>query len=123
MQGTFFSYFWAFVVGGIICAIGQVFIDKTKMTPARVLVLFVSVGAVLTAFGIYQKIVEIGGAGATIPLTGFGYSLAKGAFMDVDKYGILGAFTGGLRATAAGLTAAIFFGFLASVAFTAKAKR
>lgn len=123
MEETFLKYFWAFVVGGIICAIGQVMIDKTKMTPARILVLFVCAGVVLTAFGVYQKLVEFGGAGATIPLTGFGYSLAKGVFMEVDKVGILGAFTGGLKATAAGLTAAIFFGFLASVAFTAKVKR
>jgi stage V sporulation protein AE len=117
------SYFWAFLVGGIICSVGQVLIDKTKMTPARILVLFVSVGVILTALGIYQKIVDIGGAGATVPLTGFGYSLAKGAFKDVDQFGLIGAFTGGIKATAAGLTAAIFFGFLASVAFTSKAKR
>ncbi|HHW30323.1 MAG TPA: stage V sporulation protein AE [Clostridiaceae bacterium] len=117
------TYVNAFLVGGIICAIGQVLIDKTKLTPARILVAFVSIGVILTAMGIYQKIVDIGGAGATIPLTGFGYSLAKGAFQEVDKYGLLGAFTGGLRATAAGVAAAIFFGYLASVAFKPKAKR
>ncbi|OGO80109.1 MAG: stage V sporulation protein AE [Clostridiales bacterium GWC2_40_7] len=117
------SYIWAFLIGGIICAIGQVLIDKTKLTPARILVLFVSLGAILTALGVYQKLVDIGGAGATVPLTGFGYSLAKGAFRDVDQYGLIGAFTGGIRATAAGITAAIFFGFLASVAFSPKAKR
>jgi len=123
MQETLMTYVNAFLVGGIICAIGQVLIDKTKLTPARILVAFVSIGVILTAMGIYQKIVDIGGAGATIPLTGFGYSLAKGAFQEVDKYGLLGAFTGGLRATAAGVAAAIFFGYLASVAFKPKAKR
>lgn len=123
MQETLMTYINAFLVGGIICAIGQVLIDKTKLTPARILVAFVSTGVILTAMGIYQKIVDIGGAGATIPLTGFGYSLAKGTFQDVDKYGLLGAFTGGLRATAAGVAAAIFFGYLASVAFKPKAKR
>ncbi len=123
MQQTILSYIYAFLIGGIICGIGQVLIDKTKLTPARILVLFVTVGVVLTALGLYQKLVQIGGAGATIPLTGFGYSLAKGAFTDVDKYGLLGAFTGGIRATAAGVGAAIFFGYLVSVAFKPKPKR
>ena len=123
MQQTILSYVNAFFIGGLICAVGQVLIDKTKMTAARVLVLFVTLGVVLTAFGIYQKVLEIGGAGATVPLTGFGYSLAKGAFNDVDKYGLLGAFTGGIRATAAGVSAAIFFGYLASVAFKPKPKQ
>ena len=123
MQQTILSYIYAFLIGGIICGIGQVLIDKTKLTPARILVLFVTVGVVLTALGLYQKLVQIGGVGATIPLTGFGYSLAKGAFTDVDKYGLLGAFTGGIRATAAGVGAAIFFGYLVSVAFKPKPKR
>jgi len=123
MKETIFIYISAFIVGGIICAIGQILIDRTKLTPARILVLFVTVGAILTSFGIYQKIVDIGGAGATIPLTGFGYSLAKGAFKDVDQYGLLGAFTGGIKTTAAGITAAIVFGYLASVSFKPKAKR
>ncbi|HHW49424.1 MAG TPA: stage V sporulation protein AE [Clostridiaceae bacterium] len=117
------TYINAFIVGGIICSIGQVLIDRTKLTPARILVLFVTSGVILTGLGIYQEIVKIGGAGATIPLTGFGYNLARGAFKDVDKYGLLGAFTGGVRAAAAGITAAIVFGYLASVAFTPKAKR
>lgn len=120
---TFTTYLYAFVIGGIICAIGQLLIDKTKLTPARMLVIFVTSGVLLTALGFYQKLVEIGGAGATVPLTGFGYSLAKGAFRDVDQYGLLGAFTGGLKATAAGITAAIFFGYLVSVVFVPKAKR
>lgn len=123
MQSIFTTYLWAFLIGGIICAIGQVLIDKTKLTPARILVIFVSAGVILTALGIYQKLVDIGGAGATVPLTGFGYSLAKGAFRDVDQFGLIGAFTGGIRSTAAGITAAIFFGFLASIAFSPKAKR
>jgi stage V sporulation protein AE len=123
MQQTILSYVNAFLVGGVICAIGQVLIDKTKMTSARILVLFVSVGVFLTAIGLYQKIVDIGGAGATVPLTGFGYSLTKGAFSDVDKYGLLGAFTGGIRATAAGVAAVIFFGYLVAVSLKPKAKR
>lgn len=123
MQDTIYTYLNAFIIGGTICAIGQVLIDKTKLTPARILVLFVSLGVILTAMGIYQKIVDIGGAGATIPLTGFGYNLARGTFQDVDKYGLMGAFTGGVRAAAAGITAAVFFGYLASLIFKPKAKR
>lgn len=123
MQQTIFSYVNAFLIGGLICAIGQVLIDKTKMTAARVLVLFVTLGVVLTALGLYQKLVELGGAGATVPLTGFGYSLAKGAFNEVEKVGLLGAFTGGIKATAAGVAAAIFFGYLVSIAFKPKPKR
>lgn len=118
----FIEYLCAFFTGGIICAIGQVLIDKTKMTSARILVLFVTIGVILGALGIYKKIVEFGGAGATIPLTGFGYNLAKGAFQDVDKYGVLGAFTGGIKASAAGIAAAIFFGYLISIASKSKAK-
>lgn len=120
---NFMTYINAFVVGGIICAIGQILIDKTKLTVARILVIFVSSGVILTALGVYQKIVEIGGAGATVPLTGFGYNLAKGTFNEVDKYGLLGAFTGGLKAAAAGISAAVVFGYLASVASKPKAKR
>ncbi len=122
MSHTLMSYINAFLIGGMICAIGQILIDKTKMTSARVLVLFVSLGAVLTGLGLYQGIVDVGGAGATIPLTGFGYSLAKGVFNDVDKYGMLGALTGGIRATAAGIAAAVFFSYLAAVVFKPKAK-
>jgi stage V sporulation protein AE len=122
MRETIIQYINAFVAGGLICAAGQVLIDKTKLTPARILVLFVSLGVVLTGLGVYEKIVEVGGAGATIPLTGFGYNLAKGAFRDVDKYGLLGAFTGGIRATAAGIAAAVFFSFLAALAVKPRAK-
>jgi stage V sporulation protein AE len=122
MQQTIMSYLNAFLVGGAICAVGQVLIDKTKLTSARILVLFVTIGVILTGLGVYQKLVDIGGAGATVPLTGFGYSLAKGTFNDVDKYGLLGAFTGGIRTTAAGVAAAVFFGYLAAVAFKPKPK-
>lgn len=117
------QYLSAFLVGGLICAIGQVLIDKTKLTPARILVAYVVLGVFLTALGIYQKIVDIGGAGATIPLTGFGYSLAKGVFKDVDEIGLLGAFTGGFKATAAGLAAAVFFGTIMALLFKPKAKK
>lgn len=123
MQQLILSYVYAFFVGGFICAIGQVLIDRTKMTAARILVLFVTAGVVLTALGLYQKLVEFSGAGATVPLTGFGYSLAKGAFTEVEKYGLLGAFTGGIRATAAGVAAAIFFGYIVAVTFKPKPKR
>jgi stage V sporulation protein AE len=117
------KFLYAFLVGGIICSIGQILIDRTKLTPARILVLFVTLGGVLGALGIYQKIVDFGGAGATVPLMGFGYNLTKGAFKDVDQFGLLGAFTGGIKAGAAGIAAAIFFGYLISVVFKPKAKR
>lgn len=123
MQNILLTYLNAFIVGGVICAIAQILIDKTKLTPARILVIFVTSGVVLTALGVYQQIVEIGGAGATIPLSGFGYTLAKGAFKDIDKTGMLGAFTGGLKAAAGGITAAVFFGYIISIVFTPKAKR
>ena len=109
------KYIWCFVVGGIICSIGQILIDKTKLTSARILVLFVTLGAILTGLGIYPKIVELGGAGATVPLTGFGYSLAKGTMEAVDESGFMGIFTGGIKATAAGISAAIIFGFIAAL--------
>ncbi len=117
------TYINAFIVGGVICAAGQILIDKTKLTTARILVIFVTSGAILGALGVYQKLVEIGGAGATVPLTGFGYNLVKGTFKDVESIGLLGAFTGGVKAAATGITAAIFFGYLISVAFSPKAKR
>lgn len=116
------GYLNAFIVGGVICAIGQILIDKTKLTPARILVLFVVLGTILTGLGVYKNLVEIGGAGATIPLTGFGYSLGKGVMDEVDKVGLLGAFTGGVKATAGGIAAAIFFGYLMALIFKPKAK-
>ncbi|QNU67859.1 stage V sporulation protein AE [Ruminiclostridium herbifermentans] len=117
------SYVNAFLVGGLICAIGQLLIDKTKLTSAKILVLYVVLGAVLASFGIYQKIVDIGGAGATIPLTGFGYSLAKGVFNEVDRIGLLGIFTGGFKAASAGLSAAVFFGYIMAAISRSKAKK
>lgn len=112
----------AFIVGGIICAIGQILIDKTKLTPARILVLFVTSGVVLTVIGIYEPIVKFAGAGASVPITGFGYSLAKGAAKTVKENGILGAFTGGVVATAGGISAAIFFGYIIALIFNPKGK-
>ena len=116
------SYLTAFITGGIICVIGQLLIDKTKLTSARILVLFVVLGVILTALGLYEPLVEFGGAGATVPLTGFGYSLAKGVMKDVDSLGLLGAFTGGIKATAAGICAAVFFSFIAALITRAHAK-
>lgn len=105
----------AFLVGGIICAIGQIIIDKTSLTPARILVSYVVSGVALTALGLYGYLVELGGAGATVPLTGFGHTLAKGVEKAVEEYGLIGALTGGLTATAGGITAAILFGWIASL--------
>ena len=112
-----------FVVGGIICIIGQILIDKTKLTPARILVLFVTVGAILGGLGIYQHLINFAGAGATVPLTGFGANLAKGAIEEVQKIGLLGAFTGGVKASAGGIAAAIFFGYIASLIAKPKIKK
>ena len=116
------KYIWCFIIGGIICSIGQLLIDKTKLTSARILVLFVTSGAILTGLGIYPKVVELGGAGATVPLTGFGYSLAKGTMEAIDESGFIGIFTGGIKATAAGISAAILFGFLAALLSKPKIK-
>ena len=116
------DYIKAFAIGGILCAIGQVLIDKTKLTPARILVCYVVVGVFLGAVGFYEKLAEFAGAGATVPLTGFGYNLAKGVKEAVDKDGFLGIFKGGLEASAGGITAAIGAGLLASLLFKAKDK-
>ena len=112
-----------FVVGGIICIIGQILIDKTKLTPARILVLFVTVGAILGGLGIYQHLINFAGAGATVPITGFVANLAKGAIEEVQKIGLLGAFTGGVKASAGGIAAAIFFGYIASLIAKPKIKK
>ena len=109
------DYVWAFVIGGAICVVGQLLIDFTKLTPARILVLFVTLGVVLGAFGLYEPLVEFAGAGATVPLTGFGYNMAKGTLEAVREQGFLGIFTGGVTAGAAGLAAAVFFGYLAAL--------
>lgn len=115
-------YLDAFIVGGLICVIGQILIDKTKLTPARILVSFVTLGVILGALGVYEPLVKLGKAGATVPLPGFGYSLAKGVMREVDKKGLLGAFTGGIMGTAGGITAAIIFGYLMAVLFNPKTK-
>ena len=116
------DYINAFLIGGAICVIGQILIDKTKLTPAKVLVAFVSIGTILGALGIYEKLVQIGGAGATVPLPGFGYSLAKATIKEVNEQGLMGAFTGGLKGAAGGITAAIFFGYLMALIFNPKTK-
>lgn len=115
-------YIKAFIIGGIICVIGQILIDKTKLTSGRILVLFVTSGVILQGLGLYQKVVDVGGAGATVPLPGFGYALANGAIKAVNKDGLIGAFTGGVQAAAGGITAAIFFGYLVSLLFNPKIK-
>lgn len=119
---TVLEYVRAFLCGGLLCLIGQVLIDKTALTPARILVAYVVSGVVLGGLGIYKYVVEFGGAGATIPLTGFGYLLSKGVEKAVDEQGILGALTGGLTAAAAGIGAAIFFGYLVALIFKPKSK-
>lgn len=116
------DYIKAFAVGGILCLIGQLLIDKTKLTPARILVLYVVLGVALSAAGVYQKLVDFAGAGATVPLTGFGHTLAKGVKEAIQEEGFLGILSGGLKATAGGITAAILCGLLASIFFRAKDK-
>ena len=117
------QYLHAFLCGGVLCAIGQLLIDKTQLTPARILTGYVLAGVLLQAIGIYQAVVDWGGAGATVPLTGFGYSLAKGTAKAVEEQGLLGALTGGLTATAGGIAAAVVFGVLMAILFKPKEKR
>ena len=112
----------AFVVGGLFCVVGQILIDKTKLTPARILVSYVVVGVILGGLGWYEQLVEFAGAGASVPLTGFGNTLAKGVREAIDSDGFLGIFTGGLKATAGGITAAVFLGLLAGLIFKPKDK-
>ena len=113
----------AFIIGGLICVVGQILIDKTKLTPARILVTFVVLGVFLQLIGVYAPLVDYAGAGATVPLTGFGYNLCKGVSMAVSERGFFGIFTGGLTAAAAGISAALIFGFLVSVIFRSKPKK
>ena len=113
----------AFAVGGAICVIGQILIDKTKLTPARILVIYVTAGAILGGLGIYEKLVDFSGAGATVPLTGFGNLLATGAIEKVKQDGFIGAFTGGTAAAAGGIAAAVFFGYIASLVAKPKIKK
>ena len=112
-----------FAVGGLICVIGQILIDKTKLTPARILVIFVTTGAILGGLGIYKYLVDFAGAGATVTLTGFGYNLAKGAIEGVKETGLVGAFTGGVKSAAGGIAAAVFFGYLAALISKPKMKK
>ncbi len=116
-MSLFMDCLYAFLVGGFICLIGQFLIDYTRLTPARILVCYVVGGVVLTALGLYEPIVEFAGAGATVPLTGFGYSLAMGVKEAVDQYGIIGALMGGLTATSAGIAASVFAGFIMALIF------
>lgn len=118
----FMEFLKAFVVGGLICVIGQILLDRTKLTNGKIMVLFLVVGAFLTAIGVYGPIVEFAGAGATVPISGFGYALAKGAMDEVTGGGIMGAFAGGIHATASGITAAIVFGYLAALTSNPKSK-
>lgn len=116
-------YLWAFLIGGAFCAIGQVLIDYTKLTPARILVAYVVAGVFLGAIGVYEPLVEFAGGGATVPLTGFGYNLYKGVKEAVDTDGILGIFTGGLTSSAAGITAALVFGLITALIFNSTKKK
>lgn len=116
------NYIWAFAVGGLLCVVAQILIDKTKLTPARILVFYVVAGVILTGIGVYQPLVDFAGCGATVPLTGFGYSLAKGVEKAISERGPIGILTGGLTATAAGITAAIVFAWLAALLFKGKPK-
>ena len=112
-----------FIVGGILCVIGQILIDKTKLTPARILVVFVTTGAILGGLGIYKYLIDFAGCGATVPLTGFGANLAKGAIESVQENGLIGAFIGGVKASSGGIAAAVFFGYIASLIAKPKMKK
>ena len=115
-------YLRAFLIGGGLCVIAQILIDKTKLTPARILVFYVIAGVILGGLGLYQPLVDVAGTGATTPLTGFGYLIAKGVKKAIDEHGLLGILQGGLTATAGGITAALVFGYLAAVVFRGKPK-
>lgn len=115
-------YLRAFIVGGIICVIGQILIDKTKLTPARILVSFVVAGVILTVLGVYEHVVDFAGAGATVPIIGFGYTLGKGVIKGIQENGIMGIFTGGVKAAAGGIAASVIFGYLIALIFNPKTK-
>lgn len=117
------DYLWCFLCGGLLCAVGQVLIDLTKLTPARILSGYVVAGVILQAVGVYQPLVDWAGAGATVPLTGFGYSLARGVAKAVEEKGLLGVLTGGLTATAGGIAAAVVFGLIMALLCKPKEKR
>ena len=114
------KFIWAFVIGGLLCVIAQILIDKTKLTPARILVAYVVAGVLLGAIGVYKPLVDFAGAGATVPLTGFGYLISDGVREAVDKQGLLGSLTGGFTAAAGGISAALIFGYLAAILFKGK---
>ena len=116
------NFVWAFVVGGAFCVIAQILLDKTRLTPARILVGYVTVGVILGAVGLYKPLVDFAGAGATTPLTGFGYLISEGIKKAVDEKGFLGIFTGGITAAAGGISAALIFGYLAAIIFKGKTK-
>ena len=113
----------SFIIGGALCVIGQILIDKTKLTPARILVIYVTAGVILGGLGWYQHLVDFAGCGATVPLTGFGNNLAHGVMEEVKNNGLLGAFTGGVKASAGGIAAAVFFGYIASLLAKPKIKK
>lgn len=117
------QYLQAFLCGGVLCAVGQLLIDKTQLTPARILTGYVVAGVLLQAVGVYQAVADWGGAGATVPLTGFGYALAKGVEKAVAQQGLLGAFTGGLTAASGGIAAAVVFGVVMAALFKPRNKR
>ena len=119
---SFLPYLWAFLIGGVFCVIAQILIDRTKLTPARILVVYVVSGVILGAVGLYKPLVDFAGAGATTPLTGFGYLIADGVRRAVDESSLLGALTGGLRASAGGIAAALVFGYLACLFAKGKPK-
>lgn len=122
-MGSIMDYVWAFVIGGAFCVIAQILIDKTTMTPARILVTYVSAGVILGAVGLYKPLVDFAGAGATTPLTGFGYLISKGIKEGVDSKGLLGALTGSFTAASGGIAAALVFGYLAALIFKGKPKK
>ena len=122
MADLLLPYFRAFLVGGALCVIAQILVDKTKLTPARILVVYVVAGVTLGGLGIYQPLVDFAGAGATIPLTGFGFAISKGIREAIDQQGLLGSLTGALKATAGGISAALIFGYLACLIFKGKSK-
>lgn len=121
-MGMFMEYFNAFWVGGLICVVAQILIDKTRLTPARILTLFVVTGVVLGSFGVYDKLIDFAGAGASVPIVGFGNTLANGVAKGLAEKGIIGVFTGGITAAAGGIAAAVFFGFLAALIFKPRQK-
>ncbi len=121
-MNNLWQYLWAFLVGGALCVIAQILIDRTTLTPARILVIYVVAGVVLGAVGLYEPLIQFAGAGATTPLTGFGYLISKGVREAVDEMGLLGALTGGFRATSGGITAALVFGYFACLFAKGKPK-